>query len=286
MWGQKREKGQELEPGATLGPYRLESKLGEGGMGIVFRAVREPDGEVVAVKVLRRELTHDETHRRRFTHEARAAAEVRHKHVVPVLEAGEADGRTFLAVSFVEGRSLEDRIREEGPLSVEDIVTLAYQVATGLDALHEKGILHRDLKPSNVMLDTAGDALLTDFGLAKGRAYTVLTKPGQVMGTLDYLAPELIRGQQATPASDLYGLGCVLYECLSGQPPFADKNVFEVGVAHLEDDPPDPARARDDVPKGFSWALLRALEKEPNERPPSGVTYAQMLRVGAGGPRG
>lgn len=285
MWGRKRDKGEDLEPGATLGPYRLESKLGEGGMGIVFRAVRDPDGEVVALKVLRQELTHDETYRRRFTHEARAAAEVRHKHLVPVLEAGETDGRTFLAVTFVEGRSLEDRIRQDGPLPVEDIVTLAYQVATGLDALHEKEVLHRDLKPSNVMLDATGDALLTDFGLAKGRAYTVLTKPGQVMGTLDYLAPELIRGQPATPASDLYGLGCVLYECVAGQPPFAEKSVFEVGVAHLEDDPPDPARARDGVPKGFSWALLRALEKDPARRPPSGVTYAQMLRVGAGAPR-
>lgn len=286
MWGRNRETDEELRPGATIGPYRLQSQLGEGGMGIVFRASREPEGQVVALKVLRRELTHDETHRRRFTHEARAAAEVRHRHLVPVLEVGEADGRVFLAVSFVEGRSLEDRIRDEGPLPIADIVTLAYQMAAALDALHEKEVLHRDLKPSNVMLDAAGEAVLTDFGLAKGRDYTVLTRPGQVMGTLDYLAPEMIRGQPATPASDLYGLGCVLYECVAGQPPFAEKGVFQVGMAHLEEEPPDPARGRDDVPTGFTWALMRGLEKDPAKRPPSGVAYAQMLRVGAGGRRG
>lgn len=286
MWGRKRDKGEDLAPGATLGPYRLESQLGEGGMGIVFRAAREPDGQVVALKVLRRELTGDETHRRRFMREARAAAEVHHRHLAPVLDVGEADGRVYLAVSFIEGRSLDDRIREEGPLPVPDIVTLAYQMASALDALHEREVMHRDLKPSNVMLDGSGDAVVTDFGLAKGRAYTVLTKPGQVMGTLDYLAPEVIRGQQATAASDLYGLGCVLYECVAGQPPFAEKGVFQVGLAHLEEEPPDPARNRDDVPSGFVWALMRGLEKDPAKRPPSGVAYAQMLRVGAGGPRG
>jgi serine/threonine protein kinase len=286
MWGRKRAAAEDLKPGGRLGPYLLESQLGEGGMGIVFKAVREPEGEVVALKVLRRELSHDDTYRRRFSHEARAAQSVRHKHLVPVLEEGETEGRTFLAVGYIEGRTLEDRIQKEGALPVDAILVLSYQVATALDALHEGGIVHRDLKPSNIMLDGEGNAWLTDFGLAKGRAYTVLTKPGQVMGTLDYLAPELIRGGQATPASDVYGLGCVLYECVAGQPPFAEKSVFQVGIAHLEEEPPDPTAGREDVKADFTWALLRALEKDPARRPPTAVAYAQMLRVAARGREG
>jgi serine/threonine-protein kinase len=285
MWSSKKGRQEELQPGDTLGAYRVESVLGEGGMGIVFRAVRESDGQVVALKVLRRELSHDETYRRRFIHEARAAGTVRHKHLVPVLEAGETGDRSYLAVAYVEGRSLEDRIEAEGPLPVDDILVFSYQVATGLDALHEQDLVHRDIKPSNIMIDGNGDAWLTDFGLAKGRAYTVLTRPGQVMGTLDYLAPELIRGEPATPASDIYGLGCVLYECLAGQPPFAEKSVFQVGVAHLEEEPPDPAANRPEVPSEFTWAMMRALEKDPARRPPTGLAYAQMLRVGAKGGR-
>lgn len=286
MWGRKRAAAEELKPGSHLGPYLLESQLGEGGMGIVFKAVHEPRGDVVALKVLRRELSHDDTYRRRFSHEARAAQAVRHKHLVPILDEGEVDGRAYLAVGYVEGRTLEDRIRDEGPLPVDAILVLSYQVATGLDALHRQELVHRDIKPSNIMLDGRGDAWLTDFGLAKGRAYTVLTKPGQVMGTLDYLAPELIRGEQATPASDMYALGCVLYECLSGKPPFAEKSVFQVGVAHLEEDPPDPASGRTDISPEFTWGLMRALEKDPAKRPPTGVAYAQMLRVAARGREG
>lgn len=207
----------DLEPGDRVGPYRLEEILGEGGMGIVFRAVRDPGGDVVALKVLRRELSHDETYRRRLIHEARAAGEVRHRHLVPVLDAGQDAERSYLAVSFVSGRNLEVRIQEEGALPLADMVRLLAQVAAGLDALHRAELVHRDVKPSNIMLDENGDAALTDFGLAKGRAYTVLTRPGQVMGTLDYLAPELIKGGRASPASDVYALGCVVYECLAGR---------------------------------------------------------------------
>jgi len=226
MWGGRRESNEDLEPGGHLGPFRLESVLGEGGMGIVFLAVREEDGQRVALKVLKRELTHDETYRKRFVHEARAAGEVRNKHLVPVLDAGEADGRSYLAVDYVSGRTLEQRIEAEGKLPIPDITRITSEVAAGLDALHNNELVHRDIKPSNIMLDEQGTALLTDFGLAKGRAYTVLTKPGQVMGTLDYLAPELIKGRPATPASDVYALGCVVFECLAGKAPFAEKSVF------------------------------------------------------------
>jgi serine/threonine-protein kinase len=137
--------------------------------------------------------------------------------------------------------------------------------------------VHRDVKPSNIMLRDDGSAALTDFGLAKGTAYSLLTKPGQVLGTLDYLAPELVRGEEATAASDVYALGCVAFECLVGRPPFADRSLLGVGTAHLADDPPVPP-----APPDVAWALLRALEKAPAARPPTATAYAHLLRSAAG----
>jgi serine/threonine protein kinase len=269
----------ELQVGGRLGPYRLEEILGEGGMGIVFRAIREPDGAEVALKVLKRAFIEDETFKRRFVHEGRAAQEVKHKHLVPILEAGEVDGRQYLAVAYIRGQSLAARIKDEGPLPIDFALDVGAGVGSGLDALHQHGIVHRDVKSANVMLDETGNAMLTDFGLAKGRSYTVLTKAGQVMGTLDYLAPELIRGEQATTATDIYALGCVVYECLIGSPPFAGKAIYEVGIAHLEELPPDPVAIRPDLPASLGWAVLQALEKDPARRPPSATAYAMMLRV-------
>jgi serine/threonine-protein kinase len=273
----------ELSPGDRLGPYRLESLLGEGAMGVVFRATREPDGEVVALKVLKRLLSKDEVYRRRFVHEARVAAEVSHKHLVPILEAGEAEERSYLAVKYVSGRSLEERIREGGPLGLDEFLKVAAQAGSALDALHHKGLVHRDVKSSNIMIDDQGDASLTDFGLAKGPAYTVLTRPGQVMGTLDYMAPELIKGEPATTASDIYAFGCVIYECIAGAPPFSHKSMLQVGLAHLGEEPPDPLASRPELAKELTWATLQALAKEPERRPPTATAYGHMLRVAGTG---
>jgi serine/threonine protein kinase len=263
-----------------LGPYRLEGVLGEGAVGTVYRAVRVSDGQVVALKVLKGRLSADEVFRRRFAHEARAAQAVQHKHLVPILDAGESDGHSYLAVAFVPGLTLEDRLGG-GSLPLEEILRLAAGVGAGLDALHAAGLVHRDIKPANIMLDESGSALLTDFGLAKGPAYTVLTRPGQVVGTLDYLAPELIKGQEASPASDLYALGCVVFECVAGHPPFAGKSILEIGMAHLDEEPPDPLERRPDLPAGLTWALKQALAKDPGERPPTASAYANMLSVSA-----
>jgi serine/threonine-protein kinase len=269
----------EPEVGASIGGYRLEGVLGEGAMGVVYKAVG--DSQTVALKVLKPALSEDDVFRRRFAHEARAAAAVRHRHLVPILEAGEAEGRQYLAVSYVSGGSLDDRLERDRTLPLEDLLSLAADVAAGLDALHRQGLVHRDVKPSNIMLEEDGTAALTDFGLAKGPAYTVLTKPGQVMGTLDYLAPELIRGEEASPASDIYALGCVVYECIAGAPPFGGKSMFEVGAAHLQEEPSDPASARDDFPAGVSWAVVQALAKNPAGRPPTATAYSHLLRTAA-----
>ncbi|MEP6909824.1 MAG: serine/threonine-protein kinase [Actinomycetota bacterium] len=269
----------ELEPGDTLGDYRLEESLGVGGMGLVFRAVRTDDGREVALKVLKIELAGDLVFQHRFRQEARAAAEVHDSHLVPIIEAAEADGRHYLAVDYVPGGSLADRLEGSTTLEIEDVVRVVSEVGTGLDALHNAGIVHRDIKPQNILFDADGTAMLTDFGLAKGPAYTVLTKPGQVMGTLDYLAPELIRGQPATPLTDVYALGCVGFECATGNAPFADKGLFEVGLAHLEEPPPDPAAARSELSAGLAAALLSALEKDPAQRPQSAGAFADRLRA-------
>jgi serine/threonine-protein kinase len=256
-----------------LGPFELESKLGEGAMGIVWLARR--GDETVALKLLRPALAGNDVYRERFLREARVAAEVRHRHLVPVLDAGEVDGTWFLASSYVSGGSLAERLGGR-PVPPAEAVRVAIALAAALGALHEHGIVHRDVKPENVMLGEDG-AALTDFGLAKGEAYTVLTRPGEIMGTLDYIAPELISGGAASPASDLYALGCLVYECLTGAPPFASRGLFQVAVAHLEEEPAAPAGVAADL----GWVVLRALAKDPDERPPSAAAFANLLRAAA-----
>lgn len=271
----------DLRTGDTLGSYRLEEQLGEGAMGCVFRARRAGSDEPVALKVVRVELATDDRYRRRFLHEARAASEVQHPHLVDVLEAGEVEGRQFLAMRFVRGRMLEQHISDDAPMSVAEIVRMATEIGGALDALHAVGLMHRDIKASNIMIDDdgGGAAALTDFGLAKGTGYEQLTRPGQIIGTLDYLAPERIRGEEASPASDIYGLGCVVYECVARRPPFGSKGVMEIAFAHLEEEPADPTAGRADLTAAFGAAVNSALEKDPADRPPSARAYADLLRA-------
>ncbi|HMJ00132.1 MAG TPA: serine/threonine-protein kinase [Gaiellaceae bacterium] len=276
MWRPRRATSRELETGDRLGEYSLESLVGEGGMGLVFRAV-DGDGKVVALKVLKRELGEDEVFRQRFNQEARAAAEVHHPNLLPIYAAGEAEGRHYLVVRYAEGGSLDERIRESGALEVDATLRLAEQLASGLDALHDAGLVHRDVKASNVVFDPEGTGMLTDFGLAKGRAYTVLTRPGQVLGTAEYLAPELVRGERATPATDVYALGCMVCECLTGKTPFSDKTLAQIVIAHLDEDPPDPSVVRPEIGPELGPAALTALEKEPAGRPQSAGAYAALL---------
>jgi serine/threonine-protein kinase len=273
----------DLRLGETLGPYRLESVLGEGAVGVVFAAVVTDDDTVVALKVLKGLLFDNDVYRQRFVREARVAREVRHRHLVPILDLGEARGHQYLAAAYVDGGSLAELIEARGQLSVEEAVQLAAEVASALDALHRGGIVHRDVKPSNVMLDRDGRAAVTDFGLAKGPAYTVLTKPGQVMGTPDYIAPELIRGESSGPAADVYALGCVVYECLAGTPPYGNRRLFEIAGAHLEDPPPDVSLVRGEVPKPFAEILQGAMAKDPAARPRTGTAFAHLLRAAASG---
>lgn len=263
--------------GQRIGQFTILDEIGAGGMGVVMLARREPDGMEVALKVLRPELAQDETYRARFLHEARAARAVNESHLVPIIDAGEADGHQYIAAHYVAGRSLDAVIREHRFLADTAVARIVADVGAALDALHAHDILHRDVKPSNVLIDERGTALLTDFGLAKGSAYTVLTLPGQVMGTLEYLAPELIRDEPSSPRSDLYALGCLAYEALCGHPPFTAMRTFQLLSAHLHSAPPPPTEDRPDVSARFAAALLVALEKDPARRPTSGAAYAEGL---------
>jgi serine/threonine protein kinase len=272
----------EPRQGDFVGPYRVQSLLGEGGMGRVYRAVG-PDGEIVALKLVKAQLARDDVFRRRFEREAGAAARVAHPNVVPVVDRGEHEGVPYMAQKFITGGSLEERIKVDGPLSLRDTIALCTQVADGLDALHAAGLIHRDVKPGNILLDDDGHAYITDFGLMKDREASVLTRPGQALGSMDYMAPEQIRGEEVTGQADVYALGCVMIECLTGKPPFADRQGMRILWAHLQEEPPDPCTGRADLPSDVGWAVTRALEKDPEKRPPTATAYAHMVRVAAEG---
>ena len=269
--------------GTRFGDYRIDALLGVGGMGQVYRATAS-DGKEVALKVVKEDLARDETFRRRFAREARIAQTVRNPHVVPVLDTGEQDGLPYLTQQLIDGISLDQKLKAEGRLDVATTIGICVQVADGLNALWQAGMVHRDIKPGNILLDRAGTAYITDFGLAKDSQGSVLTMPGQALGSMDYMAPEQIRGEQVTGATDVYSLGCVMFECLQGRPPFADRQGMRVLWAHLQDEPPDPFAERPEISSAFTAALKAALRKEPAERPASSVDYARSLSQAAGIP--
>jgi serine/threonine protein kinase len=267
--------------GATVGGYRIQAVLGIGGMGRVYRAT-DPAGEPVALKLVRGDLAEDSIFRKRFEREARIAQQVVNPHVVPVLDTGEHEGVPYLAQRFVEGGSLEEKLKRESRLDVPTALAICAQVADGLDALFAGGMVHRDVKPANVLLDLDGTALITDFGLAKDSQGTALTRPGQALGSLDYMSPEQIRGEEVTAATDVYSLGCVMFQCLNGRTPFADRKGMRVLWAQLQDEPSDPCAELHGMPPELGPTILKALAKDPAERPQSAGEYARLLHVAAG----
>jgi eukaryotic-like serine/threonine-protein kinase len=261
-----------------IGPYRLERLLGQGALGLVFAATRSD--ELVALKVLRPEHAADSTALARFRREARVARGIDSRHVVPVVDVGRAAGLVYLELPYYEGGSLAQRLREHGPLAIDETLDLAAGLGRGLDELHRRDVLHRDIKPSNVLVDSEGVAALSDFGLARSPDSTRITAEGQILGTPHYLAPELIEGHEATVASDVYALGCLLYECLTGDPPFAARGAAAIGFAHLTEEPPDPGTRRPEISAELAEAVLLALEKDPASRPTSGTALARLLHAG------
>jgi serine/threonine protein kinase len=262
--------------GTRVGDYDVDSLLGEGGMGKVYCATG-PDGTRVALKLVKDDYARDPVFRRRFQREARIAQAIHHPNVVPVLATGEQQGIPYMAQRYVEGLSLDGKLKRDGPLDVATAVRICSDVAAGLEALWAAGMVHRDVKPANILLDERGQGYITDFGLAKDSQGSLLTLPGQALGSMDYMAPEQIRGEPVSAASDIYALGCVMFESLCGKPPFAHVQGMRVLWAHLQDEPPDPLRQRPDLRPEFGRTLLLALEKEPEKRPRSAGEYARML---------
>ncbi len=262
--------------GSRFGDYSIDAVLGEGGMGKVYKATA-PDGSQVALKLVKEDYARDETFRRRFVREARIAQTVKHPKVVSVVDTGEVDGLPYMAQRFVDGESLDHKLKRDGPLDVDTAVRVCADVASGLEALWAAGMVHRDVKPANILIDEQGECHITDFGLAKDTQGSLLTLPGQALGSMDYMAPEQIRGEDVSAASDIYALGCVMYECMVGRPPFAHVQGMRILWAHLQDDPPDPCTLRKDLPPAFAKALLTALAKDGEQRPRTAGEYARLL---------
>jgi serine/threonine-protein kinase len=274
------ETSDKLQPGQTLGEYRIEAPLGVGGMGHVYLAIA-PDGQEVALKLVKRDLARDTVFRKRFDREARIAQTVEHPHVVPVLDTGEQEGIPYLTQRFIRGGTLADMIERDGKVSMDVTAQVIREAGSGLDALHAQGLIHRDVKPANILVDEQGVAYITDFGLAKDTQGSLLTRPGQALGSMDYMSPEQIRGAEVSAATDVYALGCVVWECLLGKPPFADRQGMRVLWAHLQDDPPDPSTLSPDVSPAVGQAILRSLKKEPADRPQSASDFARSVAEAA-----
>ena len=270
----------ELQPGQEFGPYTVESTLGVGGMGRVFKATG-PDG-TVALKLVKEDIARDATFRKRFEREASIAQRVVHEHLVPVLDTGEVQGIPYLTQRYIDGGSLSELIEREGKLAPAEALDILTQVAGALDALHQQGLFHRDIKPANILIDADRNAHLTDFGLAKDSQGSLLTRPGQTVGSLDYMAPEQIHGAEVTPQTDVYALACVTFECLTGAPPYADRQGMRVLWAHLQDEPPSPLEKEPNLPPALGDAVLTGLAKDAADRPASASAYVEGLRSAAG----
>jgi serine/threonine protein kinase len=261
----------ELKTGSDFAGFRIEGLLGRGGMGNVYLAREVRLDRHVALKVIRVDLADDESFRRRFASESRAAASIEHPGVVSVYEAGEHRGRLYLAMRYVRGRDLHARIATEGSLPPDRAASLVAQLGDALDAIHASGLVHRDVKPANVIV--AGDdgrAYLTDFGLAKAAASTSrVTRTGEVIGSLDYLAPEQIEGGPVDARTDVYALGCVLFELVTGDVPFPGRESSSKLWAHVNEPPPAASSKGGARLAALDPVLRRAMAKDPAERFPS-----------------
>ena len=283
----------EPQIGAEIGGYRLESVIARGGMGVVYLAEDVRMGRTVALKILPGELAENERFRARFLHESRVAGAVNHPNVIPVYDAGESDGLLYISMRYVEGTDLRGLLRTDGPLDVQRAVSIISQAASALAATHQRGLIHRDVKPGNMLLvprttqDGTDHLYLSDFGLVKNLgSMGGPTKTGQFMGTVGYVAPEQIRGKGVDKRTDVYALGCVLFECLTGWQPFRRKDDFATIMAHVNDAPSVVSELRPGVPAAIDDVVARALAKDPDDRFESCDEMGVALRRAAGAQTG
>jgi serine/threonine-protein kinase len=248
------------------GRYRLESKLGSGGMSTVYLAVDETLGRHVAIKVLHGEISDDEDQLERFRREARAVAQLSHPNLVGVIDAGEEGGRPFIVFEYVPGQTLKQRIAGEGRLPLDEATAYAIEIGRGLQAAHQARLVHRDVKPQNVLIDPEGRAKITDFGIALSLEAHGLTATGRVLGTTDYVSPEQAMGREIDARTDVYSLGILLYEMLTGEVPFKAETQVGVAMKHVNETVPNVQRRRPDASAVLAAAVERATAKEPKDR--------------------
>jgi hypothetical protein len=257
--------------GTEFAGYRIESLLGRGGMSVVYRAENVRLGNKVALKLLAEELAEDESFRERFVRESRTAASLNHPNIVPIYDAGDWDGVLYIAMRWVDG-DLKAHLRRDGPLAPDHGIAVAAQVGSALDAAHARGLLHRDVKPANILLEPGEPgappiAYLADFGLTKHlESRSGITASGQFVGTIDYMSPEQIEGREVDARTDIYALGCVIFESLAGATPFRRETEVAVLWAHMREDPPPLSELRPDLPAEVDAVLAKAMAKAPEER--------------------
>lgn len=269
--------------GAVFAGYRVDALLGRGGMSVVYRGDDLNLHRKVALKLLATELADDDRFRERFLRESQLAASLDHPNVLPVYEAGEVGGQLYIAMRYVEGEDLKHLLRRERMLRPERALALVAQVGDALDAAHERGLVHRDVKPSNVLVARRGEqehCYLSDFGLTKHAAdRSAFSEAGQLVGTIDYVSPEQIRGGEVDARADVYALTCLLFECLTGRVPFERDSDVAVIYAHLHDLPPKASELRPELPRDLDSVLERGLAKAPAERWESGSALVEAART-------
>ncbi len=271
------------------GRYEIGDRLGSGGMSNVYTATDLILERTVAVKILAEHLSDDERFVARFRREALAVAKLIHPNIVQVYDTGIDDGRHYMVMEYVEGRSGAQILQRQGPLDFETAAEVGIQACAGLDYAHRRGIIHRDVKPGNLMIvggPVGGGEMtvkLTDFGIARAIEQTRITQVGSVVGTAAYLSPEQVRGEEATPATDVYALGVVLYQFLTGRLPYEGSSLAELAVRQQNEQPLPPSTYNDEVPETLGAAVLRALEGDPDRRYASADELAGGLRLGLEG---
>jgi serine/threonine protein kinase len=246
--------------------FRLEERIGSGGMSSVYRAFDPTLERSVAIKLMHRDISTDPDQLERFRREARAVAQLNHPHVVTVIDAGEDEGAPYIVFEYVEGETLKDRIRRHGRLPVAEAVAYAIEIGRALECAHSHRLVHRDVKPQNVLIDPDGRAKVTDFGIARSLEAQGLTAPGRVLGTTDYVSPEQALGHEVTEQSDIYSLGIVLYEMLTGEVPFQADTQVAVAMKHVREPLPDVQRRRPEISAALAAVVERATAKETKNR--------------------